>query len=286
MPTRSQKPKIGAHVSVAGGLANGIHNAKRIGAECIQIFGASPRQWRTSERSEEEAQEFKLLREKESIGEVFLHGAYLVNLASPDSELRHKSEKNLAQHLKIAEAIGANGLIFHIGSGKEMPKEDAFKIVVDAMKRVLESVNGTTQLVIENSAGGGQKIGADPEDIGELISRINSPRVRVCWDTAHAFEAGVIEHHNEKDVSALITRLDNGFGLKNLAALHINDSKTPFNSRHDRHENLGQGHIGMDGFRILAHEKRLWSAAWILEVPGFDNMGPDEKNIQLLKACF
>src|SRR3989344_3799392 len=281
-----KRPSLGAHVSVAGGLLNGIKNAERIGAECIQLFGASPRAFAVGRKSPDEIAEFKKARDKAGVEQVFLHGAYLVNLASPDSSLRERSEVNLAGHLAIAESIGADGLIFHIGSGKEMPKSDALDIVVEAIKRILGFVKGNASLVIENSAGGGQTIGSSPREVGNVIERVGSHRLKVCWDTAHAFEAGQIEKYDESGVRALVQSFKDGFELDNLVAFHINDSKTPFNSKHDRHENLGEGHIGLDGFKNLAKARELYHAAWILEVPGFDDMGPDKKNLDILKSCF
>lgn len=282
----TKRPRLGAHVSVAGRLSNGIRKAVEIGAETIQIFGASPQAWAVRGHTPELVEEFKKEREKSGIGPVYLHGAYLVNLASPDAAIREKSEVNLAEHLKVANQIGAEGLIFHIGSGKEMEKEAAFKIVVESMKRILGFAKGSAELVIENSAGGGQKIGATPEDIGEIIERIGSKQVKVCIDTQHSFAGGLIQKYDKVLTPAFVKRLDKAFGIKNLVAMHINDSKTVFNSRHDRHENLGKGYIGLDGFKNLAKQKELSHTAWLLEVPGFDDTGPDKKNVDLLKSCF
>ncbi|MBI3627845.1 MAG: deoxyribonuclease IV [Candidatus Sungbacteria bacterium] len=281
-----KRPKLGAHVSVAGKLSNGIERAQSIGAECIQIFGASPKQWAVRGHEARDIEDFKKAREAAGIGPVYLHAAYLVNLCSPDSSSRQKSEVNLADHLKIASAIGAEGLIFHIGSGKEMPKDKALAIVVESIQRILLHVPGLAQLVIENSAGGGQKIGGNPEEIGEILSRVKSSRLKVCWDTAHAFESGIIEEYDAKRTKGMAKRLDQAFGMDALVAMHINDSKTAFNSRHDRHENIGQGHIGLEGFKVLAREKLFADAAWILEVPGFDGTGPDKKNIEILHSLF
>lgn len=282
-----KRPKLGAHVSVAGKLSNGIMRAKEIGAECVQIFGASPRQWAVRARAPGEIAEFKKAREKACIGPVYLHAAYLVNLASADPGLRHKSEANLASHLEIAGSIGAEGLIFHIGSGAaELPKAQAKSLAVESLRRILRQVKGEARLVIENSAGGGEKLGADPEEIGAIMNAVNSKRLKVCWDTQHAFASGIIEQYDTPSLKNLSQRFERAFGLENLVALHINDSKTKFNSRHDRHENLGEGSIGLDGFRALSRETKLFQAAWILEVPGFDGNGPDARNISLLKGCF
>jgi len=279
-------PPIGAHVSAAGRLSDAIQRATNIGAECIQLFGASPQQWAARMPREADTEDFKKRRAESGIGPAYLHAAYLVNLASPDPALRERSERSLADHLKIAGLLGADGLIFHIGSGKELPKEEALRHVVGAMQRVLERTPGESFLVIENSAGGGQKIGSSPEEIAHIMRHVGSPRVKTCFDTAHAFEAGLIERYDREGVARLIGRLDETVGLRALVALHVNDSKTAFNSHHDRHENIGEGQIGLDGFRELAKRAELHDKAWILEVPGFENAGPDRRNIELLKSCF
>ncbi|MBI2036853.1 MAG: deoxyribonuclease IV [Candidatus Liptonbacteria bacterium] len=279
-------PAIGAHVSAAGRLSLAIDRARNIGAECIQLFGASPQQWTARMPREADTEDFKKRRAESGIGPAYLHAAYLVNLASPDQALRERSERSLADHLKIAEMLGAEGLIFHVGSGKELPKEEAVRYVVGAMQRVLEAAPGAAELVIENSAGGGQKIGSSLEEIAHVIRHVGSPRVKTCFDTAHAFEAGLIERYDREGVARLIGRLDATVGLRALVALHVNDSKTAFNSHHDRHENIGEGQIGLDGFRELAKRTELHDKAWILEVPGFENAGPDRRNIELLKSCF
>lgn len=292
-------PLIGAHVSVAGGVWKAFANAEAIGAEAIQIFGASPQSWAFKLPDKETVIKFKTAWEKSKVKSVFLHAAYLVNLASPDASARKKSVINLSGHLAIAQALGANGLIFHVGSGKgDMSKEEALKLAAKEMKEVLKNVPGATELIIENAAGGGDKVGATAESVGALIRLIKSlppsgrasptlgGRVKVCIDTAHAFEAGIIERYEPKELKKFLDEWENHVGLKNVVALHVNDSKTAFNSRHDRHENIGEGFIGLKGFKNLAKEKSLWDKAWLLEVPGFDNNGPDKKNIDILKSCF
>jgi deoxyribonuclease-4 len=279
-------PKIGAHVSTAGGLHTAIERIKDIGGDCLQIFGASPRQWAARLPDEDKIKKFKEAVKESGIGPIYLHAAYLPNLASPVDETVEKSITNLSIHLQIAELIGANGLIFHIGSGKELPKEKAMAKVVKACKAILKKVPGKAELVMENSAGGGQKLGSSVAEIGVMIKKIDSNRMKVCWDTAHAFEAGVMDEHSPANIKKLFNEFDKEIGLDKLVALHVNDSKTPFNSHHDRHENIGEGHIGLSGFKNLAKEKRLGHTAWFLEVPGFDGMGPDKKNIDILKALF
>lgn len=282
---KSQLPKLGGHVSVAGGLYRAIENAEAIGAECIQIFGATPRGWNAKIPSDGDIKKFKEYREKSNVSAVYLHSAYLANISSLNEMIGFKSIKNLSDHLKIAEVIGANGLIFHLGSGKELPKDEAIQKAVEGMKEILKNVPGTTELVMENSAGGGQKLGATAKEMGILMKKMNSERIKICFDTAHAFEAGIIKNYTEDSIK-LFDEWNEEVGLENVVALHVNDSKTVFDSRHDKHENIGKGYIGIDGFKALAKEKRLYHAAWILEVPGFDDNGPDKKNMEILRSCF
>lgn len=280
-----KNPLIGGHVSTEGGVWNAFQNASRIGAKTIQIFGASPRQYSARIPTDEVVDKFRSAWTDSQVVSVFLHAAYLVNLASQDDAIYEKSIKSLSDHLTIAEKLGVQGLIFHVGSGKEAPKDIALKRATEAMSVVLNNVSGKAQLIIENSAGGGQKIGSSIREIGEMVKSVKSDRVKVCIDTAHAFEAGIIESYNDHNLKIFFDECSQEIGIDNIVAFHINDSKTPFNSRHDRHENIGEGHIGLEGFKAFAREDRTHNAAWILEVPGFENNGPDAKNIEILHSC-
>jgi endonuclease IV len=128
-------------------------------------------------------------------------------------------------------------------------------------------------------------MGYAAREIGEIFSAVGSTRVKVCFDTAHAYEAGVIETYDEAGIKKLLDEWDAAVGLENMVAVHANDSKTAFNSHHDRHENLGEGFLGLSAFKNLMREKRLCHADWILEVPGFEGVGPDKKNMELLRKC-
>lgn len=282
----SKLPFIGAHISAEGGAWNAIQNIEAIGGTVVQFFGASPRMWHTRTISVSDAKKFREAKTKSTVREVYLHASYLVNLASASEEIYEKSIKNLSEHLKIAETIGADGLIFHVGSGKGISPEEALAKEIFAMKRVLKDVPGKSRLIMENSAGGGAKVGSGIEEMAHLYKKVGSDRVKICFDTAHAFEAGIISEYTEKNIKKLFDEWDKKVGIDEIIALHVNDSKTAYESHHDRHENIGEGKIGMDGFRALAKEKRLWDKAWILEVPGFDGNGPDRKNINIVKSLF
>jgi apurinic endonuclease APN1 len=279
------RPLLGAHVSAAGGLYKAFENGERIGAECIQIFGASPRSYGAPLPSPDVVKQFKERCKESPIQSVYLHGAYLVNLGSADESILKKSVQNLAAHLEIANLIGAGGLVFHVGSPSGGDRVEALKRAAGAMKEVLKSVKGDSFLVMENS-GSTKKIGGEIADLEWLFNQLNDSRVKVCIDTAHAFESGSIEKYDAKGIKAFFDTWDEAVGIKNIVALHANDSKTPYNSQNDKHENIGDGYIGRAGFEALAREKRLAHTNWFLEVPGIDEQGPDKENMDRLKSCF
>lgn len=277
--------KIGAHVSTAGGVSVAFENAEKIGAQAIQIFGSSPQQWLTRPPSDSQIKDF--LKEKIERGiPAYLHAGYLVNLASPNPELRKKSINSLSEHFQIAQSLKADGLIFHLGSSGDSGAETGIKHLISGIKEVLKNVPGSSRLLLENSAGGGNKLGSTPDQLSEIFSGVNSNRVKICFDTAHAFEAGIIQYKNASEIKTFFDSLDKKIGIKNIEAIHANDSKTKFDSSSDRHENIGLGLIGKQGFKNLAGEKRLHDKIWILEVPGLDDQGPDSANIKALASYF
>src|SRR3989338_338256 len=187
-------PILGAHVSAAGGLPNAVANAKKIGARTIQIFGSSPRQFAVRMPAAESVAEYKKLLKETGISLVYLHAAYLLRLGSERAGLRGISIKNLAGHLKIAEMTSARGLIFHLGSQGDGDKAEALNKTVSGMRAVLKIVPGKTLLIMENSSGGGTKLGSGIDDLALLKKRVKSDRVKLCFDTAHAFEAGTLKY--------------------------------------------------------------------------------------------
>lgn len=281
-------PYLGMHVSAAGGAYRAIGLGESMGATAIQFFGASPRSYAAPLPKPEDAQAFKDARAKSTIQKAFQHAAYLANLASDKPDLRAKSIKNLAAHLAIAEAYGVDGLIFHPGSyGQQLP-EQGITYIVEGMKAVLDLVPGTSRLLIENTAGGGTKLGGAPEELSAMLDGVGQPdRTGVCLDTAHAFESGIVMDYADHDeLDAFLKRWDDTIGFSRTYALHANDSKTLAASHNDKHENIGDGHIGSAGFVALARSGVFAHAAWMLEVPGIDGFGPDQENLDRLKACF
>ncbi len=271
-----------------------VSRAQAIGAKTIQIFGSSPRQWKFRLPSPEGASAFRRAVGEAGIRPVFLHAPYLINLAAYDEVIRAKSTELLAGTLKIAEALDAKGVIFHIGSASpakvstaagstEMPLALARKSVVAELRTILKNIPGKSALILENSAGGGDKLGADLAEIGGMMDELGSERVLACFDTAHAFEAGIVGDYSPEAVQALAETIGRTIRWERLAAIHANDSKTVWNSHSDRHENIGEGYIGKEGFRNLFRDPKFRAAPWLLEVPGMNDEGPDKENVDILR---
>ncbi len=278
--------KIGAHVSTAGGLHTCFERAAAIGAECVQIFESAPQQWGTARLTDEQAGDFRARMNDAGIGPVFIHGKYLMNLASADEKIFKTSVSTLRSSMNIAGRIGAQGIIFHTGSHKGMGLEAVFEQVCEAAINILADTPGETWLIFENSAGQGGTIGSKFSDLGQILKRIGSPRAKVCIDTCHAFAAGY-DVSSKDGVKAAMTELDREIGAKNIAAVHCNDSKTPLGAGRDLHENIGEGHIGRAGFEALVAHKAFASVPFLLEVPGYKidgaGKGPDKPNLDLMK---
>ncbi len=280
-------PRLGAHVSAQGGLTEALSRAEAMGATAMQIFGSSPRTWSVRMPDEDDVKAFRArLSQSPLRGAVYLHAAYLVNAASVSPDLYRNSVKSLIGHLRIAEAIDAEGLIFHLGSSKGGSREEGIQREAMAIKEVLKEVPGRAMLFMENTAGGGDKIGATMRDSGDLLRAVGSDRLALCFDTAHGFEAGLVPSYTGGSVQSLFDAWEKEVGVGAIRVIHANDSMTESGSHHDRHENIGEGHIGIKGFKALAGDARLRGMPWILEVPGFDGEGPDPKNLELLRHCF
>ncbi len=278
--------KIGAHVSTAGGLHTCFERAAAIGAECVQIFESAPQQWGTARLTDEQAGDFRARMKDAGIGPVFIHGKYLMNLASADEKIFKTSVSTLRSSMNIAARIGAQGIIFHTGSHKGMGLEAVFEQVCEAAANILAEAPGETWLIFENSAGQGGTIGSKFAELGQILKRIDSPRAKVCIDTCHAFAAGY-DFSSKDGVKAAMAELDREIGAKNIAAVHCNDSKTPLGAGRDLHENIGEGHIGRAGFEALVAHKAFANVPLLLEVPGYKidgaGKGPDKPNIDLMK---
>jgi deoxyribonuclease-4 len=278
--------KIGAHVSTAGGLHTGFERATAIGAECMQIFESAPQQWGTAKIDDDGVKLFRDTMESSGIGPVFIHGKYLMNLASADAKIFKTSASTLRSSLNIAGRIGAVGVVFHTGSHMGMGLEAVFEQICEAATRVLSETPEDTWMIFENSAGQGGTIGSKFSDLGQILRRIDNPRAKVCIDTCHAFASGY-DLSSDEGVAGVMEELEREIGAKNVAAVHCNDSKTALGAGRDLHENIGEGKIGRVGFQALMSHPALRDVPFLLEVPGYKiggaGKGPDKPNVDLLK---
>ncbi len=279
---KNKKPLIGAHISSSGGILKIPKRAKEIGAECIQIFAGSPKRYDVRIPEKESIDKYREELEKNGISLVYIHASYLLNLASEKSELKRKSIESLKNTLYFSSAIGAKGVVYHPGSPKGKDKEKAIFREIKSLEEVILDTPESSTVFIENTAGK-KKIGTTQEEIGFIVHKINSPRVKVCIDTAHSFEAGLIEDFEKNNILFWLKEWKKKINLHDIGLLHINDSLTKFNSQHDRHANIGLGEIGLKGFKNLMEVDELLNIPWIIEVPGFENEGPDKKNVDILK---
>ena len=272
---------IGAHVSASGGVEHTPQRAHHIGANCMQIFGGSPVRWSAPLPEEKTITAFQEERKKWGIEKVFLHAPYLINLASPKKNLQTLSRELLLKHGQIADALGVDGVIFHIGSRGDIKKEEAHTIIIQALKKVLDHTDHTS-IIMENTAGAGNLVGDTFEELALLYNTINDTRLGICIDTAHAFASGMIQDYSTKELDSFFSEVENSVGIDVIKAIHLNDSKTEAGSRKDRHENIGEGKIGEERIRRFVQRKEIKDIPLILEVPGYDNKGPDKKNIDIV----
>jgi deoxyribonuclease-4 len=275
--------KIGAHVSSAGGISKSVARAAGIGCETLQIFGSSPQGWAFKPVPEKEVEAFRTASAEAGIGPAFLHAIYLINLGTSNPANLEKGIQSLINYMNLAADIEANAVIFHPGSHKGAGYDAIFDQVVDALKRVLDNSPDGPSLAVENMAGMGEHIGAKFEELGRIIEAVGSPRLKVCLDTQHSFAAGY-DLATTPGIEAMITEFEDTIGKGRLAAVHANDSKRPCGSGVDRHDNIGEGFIGESGFATIMGHPAFRDVPFLLEVPGFEGKGPDQRNIDILKT--
>jgi deoxyribonuclease IV len=273
---------IGGHVSTAGGLVRALERAEERGCETMQIFNQSPRMWRPTRYSEDDFAAFRERLAASPVQSVYIHAVYLINVASDDAEVRRKSLVSLTHALSVGDAIGAEGVVVHPGSGKGQAPRPTFKKLGKAMKAALAQT-GPTPLLFEDTAGAGFTIGRTFEELARVIEVSGGEeRIGVCLDSCHLLASGY-EVRDPAAFKGVVDEYDRIVGLDRLQALHLNDSKMPLGSNVDRHANLGEGELGEEGIRVFLSEPRFSGLPVLIEVPGPDGHGPDKKEIDLAK---
>jgi deoxyribonuclease IV len=274
--------EFGAHMSSSGGIDTAIDRIEAIGGDCVQVFTQSPRMWRPTNHKPEAIERFHARRAEAGIGGVVCHALYLCNLAAPDEAIYEKSVQTMRNTVDAACAIGADGVIFHVGSHLGAGFEAGLDRTCAALAQVLERCDGDTWLLMENSAGAGGTIGRSLEELQTLLDRLDRhPRLGICLDSCHLYVSGydVTDRHA---VDALVQELDDRMGIDRLRALHVNDSAAELGSNRDRHANIGEGLMGEGLGAFVAHPAFQHLSAY-LEVPGENKQGPNANELQKLR---
>jgi deoxyribonuclease-4 len=274
--------EIGAHVSSSGGIHTAVDRAVAIGADSLQLFTQSPRAWRPTNHDPATFVKLRERRAETGMGGVLCHALYLCNLAAPNDDVYEKSVAALRNTMEVATAIGADGVVFHVGSHLGSGFEHGLERVLPAMKQVLELTSDETWLLMENSAGAGGTIGRSVVELATLFERLDRhPRLGICLDSCHLYVSGV-DVTDPKALDACLDEVDATIGLDRLRALHVNDSATPLGSNRDRHANIGEGVLG-ERLGVFLGNPRLQTLPAVLETAGPDNHGPDANEIRKAK---
>jgi deoxyribonuclease-4 len=271
--------KIGAHLSISGGYGKALEKAKEISADCLQIFSASPRSWQKPKVGEKEINDFIVRKQALGIEPVYFHASYLINLAD-NGRVGALSREFLAVELILADKLGIKGSIVHLGSYKENDIKEGYRVLIKNLEEVLKEIPKEIFLLIENA--GNHKIGVSLEEIGKIIADLRDKRVKICLDTCHLHAAGFDLSSREKLDDFLLT-FDKIVGLERLKVWHLNDSRDPLGSFRDRHDNIGRGSLGLNSFREILNHPQFKDLPFIIETPGFDQKGPDKRNLDILK---
>jgi deoxyribonuclease-4 len=277
--------RIGIHTSTAGALENAALKAVELGANTFQIFSSSPRMWYAPAPDPASIRRMKDLRAKHDLTPLVIHDNYLINLASADDTIRRKSIAAFRGEIDRALAIGAEYLVMHPGAAKGLEPDDAINILaVSIAEACAGRKSSRIRILLENTAGQGSALGASFEELAEIRRRVQngiSFEAGYCIDTCHALAAGY-NVAEAKGLRLAMQAMEKHLGIERVHVIHANDSRTPLGSRVDRHANIGEGHIGRDGFRRILHARQLRSKPFILETP-IDNEGDDLRNMRTLK---
>jgi deoxyribonuclease-4 len=275
---------LGAHMSVAGGVSKGLERALSIEIDAVQIFTKNNNRWFEAPLRAEEIARFKALARQFERAHLFSHTAYLINLASPDRDTHKRSEDALYDELVRAEALGLLWVVLHPGSHVGRGESWGLKRIVDSLNRVLKRTDGfKAGILLETTAGQGSSLGCSFDHLAHIRKGVKpARRVGVCVDTCHIFAAGY-DIRDLKCYRQTMKALDAKVGLKNVHALHLNDSLKPFDSHVDRHAHIGQGYIGLDGFACILNDTRLNHLPMVLETPKGREMTEDVENLNRLR---
>ena len=259
---------LGVHVSTAGKIYEAIDRAGELGCNTMQIFSRSPQRWRESPLGTEDIGEFRRRQAKSKIKPLFIHIPYLINLASPYPKLYKDSIRAYIEDIQEAELLKADYIVTHMGSHKETSEEEGLKRLIDALNIIIEETkNSEVGILLENTAGSGSWLGYTFSHQKQVIQGLKKrERVGLCFDTAHAYLAGY-DIASKDGLEATLDEIEGLVGLDLVKLIHLNDAKGKLGTKHDRHDHIGKGSIGLEGMRRIVNHPRLRDLPFILETP-------------------
>ena len=272
---------LGSNVPTIGGFHTGFKWGDNWGCECIQIYLTLSRRWNVPDLSQQEIDRFKKAWQESSVKEVVAHVPYLVNLTSPNEELRDKSVKRLGIEISRATKFGVSLLILHPGSHGLSPRGEGIKRIIEALNRVLKETESPIRILLETMAGQGTMIGSRFEEIALILEKAQKPELLgVCLDTGHLFMAGY-DIRGYEGWESVLNEFDKIIGVEKIGAIHLNDSKTGLGSKSDRHACIGEGKLGLQVFHSIIKDQRFKDVPKVLEIPERDTRSKD--NLELLR---
>lgn len=276
---------LGAHVSTAGGVETAFERAEKIGATAIAIFSKNSNQWKAKPLSDETIEAFRTAWKASSVKKVITHASYLINLATPDDVLWRKSIDAMIIELTRAELLGIHAVVLHPGAHVGAGIDFGITRIGRALDTIHQEIPGCpVTTLLETSAGQGSSLGCSFEELGRMIeSTSETSRVGVCFDTCHVFAAGY-DIRTKKGYDKAIRELLRHVPRRYIGAVHLNDSKRELGSRVDRHELIGEGHIGTKTFELLLNDPVFKGIPKVLETPKLTEFGSDIEGLALLRG--
>jgi len=275
-------PLFGAHMSIAGGCHNALHEARARGCESVQLFTRAPSQWSGRELSDEEVRLFRRTLRQTRLRQPMVHDCYLTNLASPDEALYRRSLETFLAEVRRVERLGLRHLIMHPGAHGDSSEEAGLARVAAALDEIhARTPNSKVRVLLETTAGQGHTLGHRFEHLAGILSLVaESDRLGVCFDTCHVFAAGYALAP-AAEYQATMRAFDRTIGLRRLRVFHVNDSRKPQGSRVDRHAHIGRGEMGLEPFRLLVNDQRFRNRPMILETPKEEGEESDMDTVNL-----
>jgi deoxyribonuclease-4 len=275
--------RLGAHVPTKGGLHNAFKYGEEQGCNTIQIFTKNPNRWKVEALDAEQIDKFKKSSRASKLFPLVAHDGYLINLASPNKELLEKSLEAFWDEIYRAEQLGIQFLVTHMGSHTGIGEETALKCLINSLNLIGKSLkNFQLKILLETTAGQGTSIGYKFEHLSYVLQNISEPeKFGICLDTCHLFAAGY-DIRTESEYSKTIGEFDKIVGIDKIKMFHLNDSKKELGSRVDRHEHIGNGAIGLEGFRLIVNDPRFFDRPMIIETPQSETMNTE--NLKLLRS--